>query len=90
MTAADLYAGFAGRYVLPITRLDQHDAKMVGFFRTLIDQHGVHSVLDYACGTGRHLLLFEDLGLEVWGSDLSPAMLEQARLMSSAVANQPG
>lgn len=79
MKATDLYADFADRYDLPITYIDRHDAQMAGFFRTLFDQHGIRSVLDCACGTGRQLLLFQDMGLEVWGADLSPAMLEQAR-----------
>jgi ubiquinone/menaquinone biosynthesis C-methylase UbiE len=36
-------------------------------------------VLDCACGTGRDLLLFHSLGLEVYGSDISEAMLAQAQ-----------
>jgi SAM-dependent methyltransferase len=36
-------------------------------------------VLDCACGTGQHLPLFHSLGNEVVGSDVSTAMLAQAR-----------
>jgi SAM-dependent methyltransferase len=39
----------------------------------------VTRVLDCACGTGRDLLMFHAMGLEVVGSDLSDAMLAQAR-----------
>jgi glycine/sarcosine N-methyltransferase len=74
----DFYEGFADRYDLSPDRFDQHDPLMSRFFRELFEQHDVHSVLDCACGTGRHLLLFQDLGYEVWGSDLSKAMLVQA------------
>ena len=78
MTGPDLYQDFASRYDLSPDELDRHDPQMVEFFRTLFDQHGVRTALDCACGTGRHLLLFQELGREVWGSDASEAMLEQA------------
>jgi ubiquinone/menaquinone biosynthesis C-methylase UbiE len=74
----DLYEGFAGRYDLAFSPIDQQDAAWVRFFRQLFAQNGVQSVLDCACGTGRHLLLFHSLGLEVVGSDVSTAMLAQA------------
>lgn len=43
----------------------------------LID-HPVNSVLDMACGPGRHVLGFSRLGLEVSGVDLSGYLLNQA------------
>ena len=75
----DLYEGFAGRYDLAFDRFDEHDRAMVGFFRRLFARNDIHTVLDCACGTGRHLLLFRSLGCKVLGSDLSGAMLAQAR-----------
>jgi SAM-dependent methyltransferase len=36
-------------------------------------------LLDVACGTGRHLALFQDWFGEVAGVDIDPAMLEEAR-----------
>src|SRR5258708_38661052 len=36
-------------------------------------------VADIACGTGTHAFLFEDLGCEVVGVDISAAMLLEAR-----------
>jgi glycine/sarcosine N-methyltransferase len=78
MITRDLYQDFASRYDLSSDGLDRHDPQIVEFFRTLFKRHGVHTVLDCACGTGRHLLLFHDLNCEVWGSDASDAMLEQA------------
>jgi SAM-dependent methyltransferase len=36
-------------------------------------------LLDVACGTGRHAAEFADLGYDVVGVDLNPALLERAR-----------
>jgi SAM-dependent methyltransferase len=36
-------------------------------------------VLDIGCGTGRHLVMFLNMGLDVTGLDASPHMLEMAR-----------
>jgi glycine/sarcosine N-methyltransferase len=49
------------------------------FFRLLFAEHGVRSVIDVGCGTGRHASLFAAWGLDVTGVDPDPAMLEQAR-----------
>ena len=77
--AHDLYEEFAGRYDLTFGSTGKHDPALVRFFQQVFARHGVRSVLDCACGTGRHLLLFHSLGLEVVGSDVSEAMLVQAR-----------
>ena len=53
------------------------------FFRDLFDRYQVRSVLDAACGTGRHALLFAGWGLEVTGVDLSPTMVVQARALAA-------
>lgn len=76
---SDLYEGFAERYDLAVSRWDEFDPAVAGFFRRLFCENGVRTVLDCACGTGRHLLLFHSLGCQVWGSDLSESMLAQAR-----------
>ncbi|MGD9146875.1 MAG: methyltransferase domain-containing protein [Anaerolineae bacterium] len=75
----DRYEDMAGRYDLTFGSVDQHDPTMARFFQRVFAEHEVQSVLDCACGTGRHLLLFHSLGLEVVGSDVSEAMLVQAR-----------
>ena len=49
------------------------------FFRQLFANHNVATVLDCACGTGRDIILFDSLGCDVHGSDLSESMLAQAR-----------
>lgn len=75
----DAYAGFAERYDRFHEQIDAYDPAEVSFFQQLFAQQGVRSVLDCACGTGRHLPLFHSLGCEVVGSDLSPSMLAIAR-----------
>lgn len=45
------------------------------FYRFCFAQTTVHSVLDVACGTGRHAAMFATWGLQVEGRDRSPDML---------------
>lgn len=75
----DLYAGFAGRYDLSFGPFGENDPRMAEFFRQIFSQNDVHTVLDCACGTGRHIPLFHSLGCHVFGSDVSESMLAQAR-----------
>lgn len=49
------------------------------FFRELFQRHGVHRVLDVACGTGHHAAMFHSWGLDVVGTDISAAMLDECR-----------
>lgn len=49
------------------------------FYRALFERHAVRSVLDVACGTGRHAALFHSWGLRVEGADISSAMISQCR-----------
>lgn len=50
-----------------------------GYFRPLFEKSGVSSVLDAACGTGRHAAMFHSWGLRVEGADIDPVMIEKAR-----------
>jgi glycine/sarcosine N-methyltransferase len=75
----DLYADFAARYDLPYGLTGMPDLGMLKFFGEIFAQNKVSRVLDCACGTGRHLMLFHQLGCVVHGSDVSPSMLEQAK-----------
>ena len=75
----DIYAGFAERYDLTNDVFEQNDSQMMEFFRLLFAVNRVRRVLDCACGTGRHLWMLHKLGCEVYGADVSPSMLEQAR-----------
>lgn len=49
------------------------------FFERLFREHRVERVLDAACGTGRHAVLFAGQGYQVVGSDISAAMIRRAR-----------
>jgi SAM-dependent methyltransferase len=49
------------------------------FFQALFEQLGARHVLDVACGTGQHAVLFHSWGLAVEGADISPAMIERCR-----------
>ena len=76
---ADAYEGFADRYDLFFGHFEVYSPQLSVFFTKVFDDNRVKRVLDCACGTGRHLYLFHKLGLEVVGSDISPAMLAEAR-----------
>jgi len=78
MGTVDPYENFAERYDLFFGPFDENDPKKTEFFRTLFTHHHVRTVLDCACGTGRDLYLFHTLDCEVFGSDISTAMLAQA------------
>ena len=49
------------------------------FYRRLFDRIGAKSVVDVACGTGRHAAMFHSWGLRVEGADISPNMIGRAR-----------
>ncbi|MFH1076078.1 MAG: class I SAM-dependent methyltransferase [Pseudomonadota bacterium] len=57
----------------------QKDPEREEFFMQLFQNHRVSDVLDCACGTGIDLIMFHSFGCNVVGSDLSNAMLSQAR-----------
>lgn len=48
------------------------------FYRHIFEARGVRSVLDCACGSGRHADMFASWGLDVLGTDISARMIEQA------------
>jgi SAM-dependent methyltransferase len=52
------------------------------FYGELFAREKASSVLDCACGTGRHAVLFARLGLRSAGSDLSPEMIRSARRLA--------
>lgn len=53
--------------------------KQKSFFKKLIKKHSLKTCLDCACGTGWHLFMLDELGIECHGSDSSPAMLALAK-----------
>ena len=49
------------------------------FYRRLFARIGVRSVIDVACGTGRHAALFRSWNLRVEAADVSAGMIGRAR-----------
>jgi len=50
------------------------------FYRRWFERVGAQSVVDVACGTGRHAAMFHSWGLsEATGADISPNMIHRAR-----------
>ena len=75
MTRPDPYRSLAGRY----DQMRRENPERAEFFRQIFAEYGVRTVLDCACGTGQDLVLFSEMGVACTGSDLSEAMLAQAR-----------
>jgi len=71
----DTYNNFAERYDLMMWENPARRA----FFKQLFIRHNVKEVLDCACGTGHDLIMFNELGVKVSGSDLSESMLKLSR-----------
>jgi SAM-dependent methyltransferase len=57
------------------------------FFRRVLAEAQAKSLLDVACGTGRHAAMFHAWGLRVEGADVSPNMIGRAR---AAFGEPPG
>lgn len=74
----DNYKDFATSYDMfgDITEVSQAERH---FYEKIFTAFNVHSVLDCACGTGRHCYMFHNMGYKIKGSDLSDAMLKKAR-----------
>ena len=73
----DLYEKFAYDYdEFGKIEEDLGDEKV--FLKILFDRYHVKTVLDCACGTGKHLYLLSELGFAVSGSDYSGSMIEVA------------
>ena len=49
------------------------------FYYRLFDRFQARTVLDAACGTGRHAAMFANWGLEVQAADLNPDMIAHCR-----------
>jgi glycine/sarcosine N-methyltransferase len=54
------------------------------FIETQLQATGARRVLDVACGTGRHAVALAGKGYAVTGTDLSPQMIERARVLAAS------
>lgn len=75
----DEYQSFAKNYDLG-REITDINVKERQFYAQLFAQRDVRTVLDCACGTGRHCYLFSKMGFDVQGSDISASMLARARI----------
>lgn len=73
----DLYEKFAHDYD-EFGAIEEYLGDEKAFFQNLFDKNGVKTVLDCACGTGQHLYMLSEMGLDVSGSDYSQAMIDVA------------
>ncbi|MFX0200677.1 MAG: class I SAM-dependent DNA methyltransferase [Candidatus Hodarchaeota archaeon] len=54
------------------------------FFRTIFKRLHLSRILDAGCGTGKHAIEFSKWGIDVVGCDISPKMIERAKLNAQA------
>ena len=76
--AEDFYAELSADYDRMI-RWERRLVRERPLFEVLWRRFHVNSVLDASCGTGHHLVLFRQMGLAVFGTDASHAMVKLAR-----------
>ena len=69
---------FAGRWDELIDWQRRAEAEN-NFFQDILNEHGVETVLDIACGTGYHAVTLKADGFQVTAADGAPNMLEQTR-----------
>ncbi len=58
---------------------EEKTQKQLKFLHKIFKKNKVRSVLDIACGTGRHTIGLKKLDYDTMGIDLEPAMLAQAK-----------
>ena len=83
MTRVPLYDDLAENY----DRFVNWEARLafeMPFFRSLFQDYHVRTVLDTACGTGRHAIALAEEGYQVTGTDISSNMIERARVNARA------
>lgn len=80
-----LYDSFSDTYD-HFVNWTQRLAYEMAFIQRQLATVGARSVLDAACGTGRHAIALAQAGYEVTGADLSSGMIERARQNAAAMA----
>jgi ubiquinone/menaquinone biosynthesis C-methylase UbiE len=58
--------------------------RSIPFFKKIFDENKVKTILDCACGTGKHAIAFSQLGFDVEGCDLSFEMVQHAKINAIA------
>lgn len=62
-----------------MTRLEQRWKSEKEILQNWLQKYPFRRGFDAACGTGLYTLLLSQLGVEMWGADISKEMLKQAR-----------
>jgi len=81
-TTRDSYDAIVGEYAEAVkSELDESplDRAMLGMFAELVRSTGNTAVADVGCGPGRVTVLLAGHGLDAFGVDLSPGMIDHAR-----------
>ncbi len=81
----NLFSGFVAGYDRMIN-WNERLAREAPFFKKLFSDAGAGTILDTACGTGRHAIMFCSWGLNVAAADISHEMITAAKENASAVA----
>ena len=71
------YEAFASKYDVMLS--NERYQKIIPFCKKIFDENKVKSILDCACGTGKHAIAFAQLGFRVEGCDLSSEMVQRAK-----------
>lgn len=75
MIQVDKYSNIAETYDYTLFKNPEREK----FFMKIFKQNNVNTVLDCACGAGKDLILFNSLGFDTVGSDISDSMLSVAQ-----------
>lgn len=74
----DIYKDFAFDYD-QFGDIENYLGSEEEFFKQVLNENNVSTILDCACGTGQHLYMLSKLGYKVCGSDYSDSMLEVSK-----------
>ncbi len=74
----EFYDRFVDKYDVLVS-YENRVKREANFYDYLFKKHNISTVLDCACGTGHHVMMLKNMGYNIKGSDLSPAMINKAR-----------
>ena len=74
----EFYEEFADKYD-SLVSFENRIKRESNFFKKIFIENNVKSILDCACGTGHHVLMFNQMNFHAKGSDLSKKMIEKAK-----------
>ena len=82
-SSSQFYDEFASKYDVMLSE-GVGGKELVSFCKKIFDENKVSSILDCACGTGKHSIAFSNLGFNVVGCDLSVEMVKRAKMNAVA------